>query len=252
MINLEKTSLGAWKKLEGVFFRLFDLFRLFPLRLLRFFRHLVDGLLRIPNRRQYWWQSEIDRRNARELLWWLLECSIYFLECFGLVEIYETLADLLKFNTRPLRPWEIELAKPYFGNSINWKRVRIDERAFIGPRRGQFCYVSFYTINSWGSMTNSLLLHELTHIWQYEQMGALYLLRALRAQRSKMGYNYGGVSTLKAYLKSGKNLFAFNLEQQCEIVSDHYLLKNGYSPRYGSGKLEDLKTYDAFIRQLQS
>jgi hypothetical protein len=250
MLSWEKVPLGLWYKFEGFFFRMVDIFRLFPRRVARFFRHLVGGFLRIPNQRKYWWQSEFDRRNLRQFIWWGLECFVFFLECFGLTEIYETLSDFLKPNSRPLRSWELEIAEPYFGDSLSWKRVRIDERALIGPRQKQFCYVSFYTINSWGSMTNSLLLHELTHVWQYQQMGAMYIFRALRAQRSQMGYNYGGVAALKAYLKNGKSLYHFNLEQQCEIVSDHYLIKNGYSPRYGSGKIEDLRTYEAFTKEL--
>ena len=76
------------------------------------------------------------------------------------------------------------------------------------------------------------------------------MVNALRAQTSIMGYNYGGVTALKAYLKGGKNLQDFNPEQQADIVADYYLIKNGYPPQWGCGSREDLVTYEKFIEDL--
>ena len=65
-----------------------------------------------------------------------------------------------------------------------------------------------------------------------------------------MGYNYGGVTTLKDFLEKGKNLLDFNLEQQADIVADYYLIKNGYAPQWGRGTLHDLHIYEKFIEDL--
>ncbi len=250
-ISWSKIIQAFFEKLALAFVRLVDIFRLFPKRLYRFGRYFFNGLVSLPNAKKYWWQSEFDRRNLKNLGWWLLESFLYLLECLGVAEVYETIMDFVKFNTRSLHQWEKDLAKEYFGDSIRYNRVRIDEYSFVGPKQKKICYVSFYTINSWGPMSNSLLLHEMTHVWQYEKMGIVYIVKALRAQVSKMGYNYGGVSALKAYIKSGKPFQAFNLEQQAEIVTDLYLLKNGYTPRWGLGKYPDLKVYESFVKQIQ-
>lgn len=148
--------------------------------------------------------------------------------------------------------WEVELAKTFFGDSINYKRVRIDELSIAGPMQQNFCYVSFYFVNSWGRMQNSLLLHELTHVWQFEQMGSVYIPRALKAQYSRMGYNYGGIAALKAAKELGKSFHSFNLEQQGDIIADYFLIKDGYQPRWGNGLYQDLPVYKSFADQVKN
>jgi len=200
-------------KFTALVFRLVDVFRLLPLRVLRLLKHLQLGLRFEHHQRS---SPEPDSKSGfhnRLTAWWV-EFLIYLLECLGLGEIYETLMDFVKFNTRPLSPREIELAKTVYGNNIRYKRVRVDKYALIGPRQARICYVSFYIINNWKGMSDSTLIHELMHVWQYENEGAVYMPRAIRAQYSKMGYNYGGLEVLKVCLLKGQNFKAFNFEQQ--------------------------------------
>ena len=119
------------------------MFKLFPLRIIRLMKHLWVGIKRLRPRRMHWWESEVTSRKLSRLANWWIELMVYFLECFGLGEFYETLMDFTKFNARPLHKWEIELAQMVFGNQINYRRVRIDEYAVLGPRQMRFCYVSF-------------------------------------------------------------------------------------------------------------
>lgn len=250
-LDFNKIILLLVTKLIGTVYRLIDIIRLLPIRLYRVIRHLLTGVKAMRPRRLHWWESELNK-NVLVAIWlWFTELFIYIIECFGVSEWYETFMDFAKYNTRPLTDWEIKMAKEVFGESINYKRVRVDEHAFCGPKQYKFCYVSFYTINSWGSMRNSLLLHELTHVWQYEQLGGIYIPRALMAQHSQMGYNYGGISALRSCLRKGKDFFAFNFEQQGEIVADYYLIKDGYRPNWGRAQREDLPIYETFIEQLK-
>ena len=213
-------------------------------------QHLWQGMRINESGKRYWWESELGSHAGHRIAVWWMSLMVYLLECLGSGEVYETVMDFVKFNTRTLHPWEIQLAKSIYGNTIQYRRVRIDEMAMAGPKQKQFCYVSFYLVNSWGPMRNRIFIHELMHVWQYERMGALYMVHALRAQQSIMGYNYGGVTTLKAYLEKGKNLHDFNPEQQADIVADYYLIKNGYSPQWGRGGQEDLAVYEKFIEDL--
>ena len=148
-------------KLYALCSRLLDIFRYLPKRVSRLLEHLQLGL-------KSFWSNSIQTlfttKTMQGISYWWLETVLMILECLGIAEIFETVMDFVKFNSRPLNQWERKLAYSVFGDSINYDRVRIDELAFVGPRQGMFCYVSFYMINSWGNMQNSTLLHELVHV----------------------------------------------------------------------------------------
>lgn len=242
---MSKTSYSYFllPKLIGILHRVVDFFRLLPWRLYRLFKLFFRGFW---NLRKITFGSLVDR-PVHKVFYWLAEVVIAFLELLGIGEIYETICDFLKPSTRPLFAWEIAMAKSIFGNSINYQRVRIDESAYLGPKQNHFCYVSFYIINSWGQMQNSTLIHELVHVWQYENMGAVYIPRALWAQTTREGYNYGGKDNLKLSIMKNKTLYDFNLEQQGDIISDYFQLKNGYSTRWGNANISHAKLYEKII-----
>ena len=91
----------------------------------------------------------------------------------------------------------------------------------------------------------------MTHVWQYQKMGAIYIPHALRAQYSQMGYNYGGISALRDCQEKGKSFLSFNFEQQGDIISDYYRIKDGYKPHWGNGNRYDLPVYESFINQMR-
>jgi hypothetical protein len=97
-------------------------------------------------------------------------------------EFAETLADLLKFNSRSLDDREKSLARSVFGNSIDLDLVRIDQYSFGNLFNGKRPFTTFNTINTWGSLDDATLIHELTHVWQYGQDGAIYIPDALDQQ----------------------------------------------------------------------
>ena len=182
--------------------------------------------------------------------WWWAELGVRILEIFGLGELYE-LSMRMKPGVRKLRPKEIEEARKVFPEQFPFHLVRVDESALIGAKTHKVCYVSFYTINAWGPISAELLLHELTHIWQYELYGAAYIPRALRAQREE-GYNYGGVPRLWEVLRAGGDLRSFNLEQQGDIVADYYRIKNGRAPEWGQGSWMDGEVYAAVLQPIHA
>jgi hypothetical protein len=133
---------------------------------------------------------------------------------------------------RCLNEIELEEAEKVFANKIDLNRVRILEHSkfakmgkiFAGKTKLGVSLV--YTIHFTqeinckpGNWDMAWLIHELTHVWQYEIMGLLYIPRALYAQHFTKGkYNYGGHKNI-----INKRLSEFNLEQQAEIVKDFYL-----------------------------
>lgn len=68
------------------------------------------------------------------------------------------------------------------------------------------------------------LIHELTHAWQAERIGARYLAQAIAVQLRRKGnvYDYGGEPAVLAAIDSSTGLKAFNVEQQGEIARDYY------------------------------
>lgn len=150
----------------------------------------------------------------------------------GIPELVETAADVIKFNTRTLTDHEIQVAKSVFGDSINYDLVRIDEsaRSVVAAKEIDNAnvnrpFTTFHTINTWGPLEESTLIHELTHVWQYEQDGAIYIYEALQAQHSDAGYGYGGVEGLEKQLANGGGFTSFNREQQGDILEEYYELK---------------------------
>jgi hypothetical protein len=180
--------------------------------------------------------------------YWWFEFSFVLLDCLCVPELYETLNDLFKRKTRGLSRTEAEIAQSVFGNSIDLRRVRIDGRAYIGCRKHHIIYVSFYTINAWGAFSYDVLVHELVHVWQYQKMGAIYIPKAIQAQQSEMGYNYGGVENLKKHSALG----SFNLEQQADIIADYFRIKQGLLPSWGRGGMADLPVYQRFVDEIKA
>ena len=176
---------------------------------------------------------------------WGVELTILLLEIIGIGEGYETVSEWLKPRTRPLNAQELEIAQSVFGNALQYERILIDETARIGCKKGNHAYVSWYIINNWGALRADIFVHELVHIWQYEQIGARYMSRALQAQTSESGYNYGGIEMLKKHQKIG--LRAFNMEQQADIVCDYFRIKNGLQPQWSLATRHDLPIYEGYV-----
>jgi hypothetical protein len=235
--NLKQKSF--WKQLTSKYFGIEERFvwlvGIYPQRIKRLLRHLIT--------------FQDFPKNAHNESWFML-LGIYILELFCIPEIYESISSLVKFKTRPLTDAEIELGLSIFGETIDYELIRIDEGAYFVAKPKHICYVSFHTINNWGTLSPSILIHELMHVWQYEQMGAMYIPRALKAQKTAMGYNYGGVATLQQYQDIG--LSAFNLEQQADIVADYFRIKKGLKPRWGKGQITDLPIYKTYIKQVRN
>ncbi|MCB0568857.1 MAG: hypothetical protein KDC66_03800 [Phaeodactylibacter sp.] len=233
-------------KLVAIPLRVVDAARYLPRRLKRLWVHCQAGIGRLRDIPEPEWLS---RTAGGSVAWWWLEFLLMLLDCLALSELYETLMDFVKFNSRPLAAREKQLARAIFGRSVNYERVRIDERAFAGPRQFRLCYVSFYHINAWGPMPDALLVHELVHVWQYQRMGIVYIPRALHARYSPEGYNYGGAEGLQAALSAGRSFHDFNLEQQADIVADYFRIREGHSPQWGYAGPSALPLYEIFVKQ---
>jgi len=163
-------------------------------------------------------------------------------------------------DTKPLRrkrslyAWERIEAQIVFGNSLNFERVRINEGVrwpdtfnVIGRRLkklpppgptdhnaitiGFSCNfpINLPEINPASGHPDEFyvnwLIHELTHCWQHQHIGPIYIVRALSAQfRLKdEAYKFGGESNLINQRSAGRDIYYFNPEAQAVIAQTYYL-----------------------------
>ncbi|HBY98940.1 MAG TPA: hypothetical protein DEP84_34165, partial [Chloroflexi bacterium] len=232
-----------WDKVTGIFARITQWIARLPERVGRLLLGLWEGVKSLKPWSLDWWASLGRATTWVNFLKWLGTRLIDLLEIAGVGEIYETVADFIKFNTRTLTDAEVRKASAVFGDSINYRLVRVDEAAVLGPAFSKREYTSFHTINGWGRMTDDILMHELTHVWQYEHAGAIYMPQAIHAQIWGAGYNYGGAAGLQAAKAAGQRITDFNREQQAQIVQDFSNMRQS-DP--------DIALYASFVEQVST
>ena len=169
------------------------------------------------------------------------------LDFCGFPEFMDFLWQTVKPNTRRLTQVEEQEARKVFGDSVNYRQVRIDENslvALLGAKRHKCSgmgITSFRTINfnkkiktSPGSSDMKWLIHELTHVSQMEHVGSRYMIEAFYA-RATEGYGY--VLEAKPHFRN------YNREQQASIAADYYIARI-------SGR--STVAYDSYITELQA
>lgn len=151
---------------------------------------------------------------------------------------------------RSMTEWEIRQARRVFGNAIDYGAVTLADgspAALLGSLGGYARTVGNTIYLPDGRSRDMLLLiHELTHVWQYQTIGAVYAPKALAAQATE-GYEYAddyltNDETLVEARKKGKTLQDYNLEQQGDILRDYYraLTREGEDPGPWQPFVEDI------------
>jgi hypothetical protein len=149
-------------------------------------------------------------------------------------------------RVRVLTPSETQEAHRVFGNALRYDRVRVHEDATwtnaldrIGRRLkgtteqapppnavtlGYHCFFPQRLSETFDLWDMAWLIHELTHVRQFEQMGWSYLARALWAQlaQKKKAYDIPMPEDLRSRRGQGWRMSRFNLEQQGNLVSRCY------------------------------
>jgi len=125
-------------------------------------------------------------------------------------------------NSRELTEGEISLAKFVFGDTIDYRRVRIFRKKYFlfQPRARTMApdgNIYFHPrspayrddFSNADTRLQGLFIHEMTHVWQHQ--AGTDVRKAMFNRR----YRYE--------LKRGKSFSSYGLEQQCEIVRDYFL-----------------------------
>lgn len=199
------------------------------------------------------------RQAARQTGIWLHLFLVQLFDLVGGPEICQFVMHL-GMHTTPLTAVELTAVLPIFGpRNLRYQDVRIAQGGIlhlIFRYNGGLAFATWYTIHlpmtretGRGTAVSSrqnlpLLVHELTHIFQYHHVGSRYLGEAIYylVTTSRNCYQYGGHANLRTCHQQGQRFCHFNREQQAQIVQDYFTQHRQY---------QDTSAYEPFLVQLR-
>lgn len=167
------------------------------------------------------WSNPFPPTGVKE---WFTDSFFYIIDIVGMPEWFQIIHHVTNWKIRQITPEEKALGYQIFRESIDYHLVKINSNSSWATKKFALAYVSFNIINYKNKIRKETFIHELMHVWQYQNFGSIYIARAIKAQLSKEGYDYGGVENLYQGMLSGKKLVEFNFEQQADIIEDFYNL----------------------------
>ncbi|MGI8611932.1 MAG: vgr related protein [Sphingomicrobium sp.] len=133
-------------------------------------------------------------------------------------------------GARPLTPGEITLARTVFGDAIDYSKVRMVKRKWwlFQPRNTAMAPTGNIHFHPHGGLWSEdfsaeplhrqgLFVHEMTHVWQTQTRGRLYL-PLMRHPFCRYSY----------IIQDGRPFGRYGLEQQAEIVRHAFLAERGF------------------------
>jgi hypothetical protein len=231
-----------------------------PLRLSRLLQTIWQGIMGIifiwpqlftavQNRQLRPWLGQ----TVGQIAGWLHRLLTQTFDLLGGPEIGQFLMHLIT-RTTPLTGDEIATISSILGpKALRYEDVRVAEGGlfdFIFKLNGNLAFATWHTVNMprQGHHTRAnraILVHELTHVYQYEQVGTRYLGEAIYMliKTKRDCYNYGAASGLQQACDAGRTYRDFNREQQAQITQDYYTLRE---------RGVDVSAYEPFIVQAQA
>ncbi len=159
---------------------------------------------------------------------WAGRLILYLLDLIGFFELLQLTWGLI-FRMRKLKKPEMDASlEVHPAGMIPYSLIWVDENSVITWVNGGRAVTTAHVLHfAKGGEPLHTVVHELTHVAQYEKTGSAYMAEAIHAQAFGAGYNYGNLPTQQA---TGKHFKDFNREQQAQICEDYYLTLHGSGP----------------------
>lgn len=148
-------------------------------------------------------------------------------------------------TTRKLTDGETALCRKIFGTAIDYDRVRVHAGVFMRfqPQNcsmapnGQLYMAGNYKNDyaATDAFWRSHFIHEMTHVWQYQNK---VLNPIIAAAQITLAHNFNYSAGYDYRLEHGKDLTAYNMEQQACIVQDYYRITVEQDDRH-SGRCQN-------------
>jgi hypothetical protein len=145
-------------------------------------------------------------------------------------------------HRRHLTAAEVHEVQLVFGSALKTENVVISEGGLMtlgGYARTVPDRIYFPS----DSFTIPLLIHELTHVWQYQRGEGWGQLPGMIWEAIVANYNYGGVDGLKEAWAKGTAFSEFTTEQQGDILQNYYERLKAH---------EDVTAYQPFVDDVRA
>jgi hypothetical protein len=267
MANGQHKLLGYWlrERVRDALIWPVNLVRDFPVRSGRVLVTLwigVRGTVSFPgellNAGRDNWVTRWATRLPSRMIHWLHRLLNQLFDLAGGPELAQFLMHLITFTT-PLTPEETALIVSVMGpDRMRYRQVRVAEGGLLDlifKYNGNLAYTTWQTIhfprNAGQQKTGhtradlNTLIHELTHVYQYEQVGSRYLGEAIYMliKTKRHCYDYGLIQGLQEARVAGKRYRDFNREQQAQIVQDYFALRQ---------RGRNVAVYEPFVAEMRA
>jgi hypothetical protein len=124
---------------------------------------------------------------------------------------------------RELKPRELEVARPIFGLSIDFRPVRVVKALFLNAPTTLGNYVR---IENEKKFHDAVLVHELMHVWQYQTQGTRYISNSLCAQASaiwRTGDRNAAYEVFPNQLRDVRSIHDLSAERQARVVEFYFI-----------------------------
>lgn len=169
---------------------------------------------------------------------------------------YPATTDPVPDSSRKLSHEEIAIAWEVFGDSLDISEVQLLDGGIVADWDDNAVTINNSIVFPQGTLTGNTdtpefrawLIHELTHVWQYQHGKNVFDLIPAAWNED---YEYGGAPALSAAIDSGKTFEQFGTEQQADIVAEYYYGKEtGEYWRDRPGEYDPVP-YDEIIEQVR-
>ncbi|MDQ1474285.1 MAG: hypothetical protein QOJ99_5765 [Bryobacterales bacterium] len=130
--------------------------------------------------------------------------------------VVPSLLRIPSFGARPFRSHERNLLIRIFGDSINLDPVRVAYTRLLFAGTTAYTMGNTILIPVGTSTDTSTLVHEMTHVWQYQTMGTRYI------SDSALHQIVQGSNAYDVDLVLGQSFYSYAAEQQAMIVQRYY------------------------------
>jgi hypothetical protein len=141
-------------------------------------------------------------------------------------------------HSRSLNDGERREASEVFGNSLDLDAVRIVTTTFAAAPTTLGDY-----IRSIGSMSTATLIHELTHVWQYQHGGGAYISDSLCHQVAAWATtgSRNAAYDVTDIVRPAKTFSNYTAEQQAMIVEVYYAVPDARDDAVYQALIEEMR-----------
>jgi len=159
---------------------------------------------------------------------------------------------------RPLYVWELDTIQDIFQNGVDASRIRIVETSILNAPTTLAGQIRVPHGWSFQGDNKPVLVHEVTHVWQYQTRGTGYITDSVYHNASgQIATGNRNVAYMNYQLQRDSSLTDFTAEEQATIVADYYEITRIYKddpnpPAWVKVRSPDLPIYERLINQVRS